>query len=92
MVPKIKDYPKKFYLKGACYKVKFIKNLEVLGETDPDKKTIKIRHGMSRHETFRTMIHEVLHLIEFEFPVDLPHKTVYKLEEAIFMFLMDNFS
>ena len=89
-IPHIKDYPKKIYLKEAVYKIKFVKNLENLGETDPDKREIRIRKGMSRNETFRTMIHEVLHFMEFEWPFEIPHRTVYKLEEAVFCFLIDN--
>lgn len=89
--PNPKNYPTHIYLKGDCYKVSFVKGLKCLGITDPEKYTIKIRAGMSRAETFRTMIHEVLHVLEFSWPIKLKHKTVYKLEEAIFSLLMDNF-
>lgn len=90
-IPKISDYPKHVYLRSAVYKVRFVKNLKVLGETDAAKCEIRIRKGMSRNETFRTWIHEMLHFFEFEFPLNIKHKTVYKLEKAIFAFLMDNF-
>lgn len=92
MIPHIRNYPKKVHLKGETYRLVFVKNLENIGEIDSGKKVIRIRAGMSRHETFRTFIHEVLHFIEFEWPIDIPHKTVYKLEEAIFSFLLDNFT
>lgn len=90
-VPKIKDYPKELFLKGDCYKVVFVKNLKNLGEVDPSSHTLRIRAGMSRNETFKTFIHEVLHIIEFSWPLPIPHKLVYNLEEAIFSFLLDNF-
>lgn len=84
-------YPKKVYLRGECYRVEFVKGLKNIGETDPTKKVIKIRKGMSKNETFRTYIHELLHFLEFEFPVKIKHKTVYKLEKAIFQLIIDNF-
>lgn len=61
------------------------------GETDPVKCTITIRAGMSRRETFKTLIHECLHLIEFEMPLKISHKMIYDLEEGIYQILVDNF-
>lgn len=90
-LPRPSKYPKKVYLKGATYKIKFVKGLEDLGHTDSGKNIICIRAGMSTNETFRTFIHELLHVLEFEWPIPLKHKTVYKLEEAIFSLLLDNF-
>lgn len=90
--PRQDQYPKFIYLRGERYKLRFIKNLADLGETDSETQTIKIRSGMSKNETFRTVIHEILHVVEFEWPVRLKHKTVYQLEEAIFSLIMDNFT
>lgn len=90
-IPKLKDYPKKIYLRGATYKIKFVKNLKDIGLTDPSARIIKIRAGMSKNETFRTLLHEMLHFLEFEWPVKLRHKTIYKLEKAIFQLILDNF-
>lgn len=92
MIPKIKDYPKFIYFKQDKYKVMFVKGLKDLGETDPNEFTIKIRAGMSRVETFKTFIHECLHVGEFSYPLDISHRMVYRLEEVIFTFLMDNYS
>jgi hypothetical protein len=88
--PQIKDYPKEIYLREAAYKIQFVKNMKDLGSTNPNKRVIKLRAGMSRNETFRTLLHEIFHLIEFEWPIQLKHKTIYKLEEAVFHFLADN--
>lgn len=90
-IPKPSQYPKRVHLKGETYKIKFVKGLKDLGNTDASKNLIRIRKGMSNTETFKTVIHEILHLLEFEWPIRLKHKTVYKLEEAIFSFLLDNF-
>ncbi len=89
-VPAIKDYPKHIYIRGDRYSLSFVKNMQFAGSTDAGDRTIKIRAGMSPHETFRTAIHEVLHAIEFSWPVKIKHKAVYKLEKAIFQLLLDN--
>jgi len=90
-IPSIKDYPKKIHLRHTTYKIRFVKRLGACGETDPNKFEIRIKKGMSRNETFRTLLHEVLHLVEFEWPVKLKHKTIWKLEAALFDLLIDNF-
>lgn len=92
IIPAIKDYPKELYVRGDRYRVLFVKNLENIGETDSGKLTIKLRAGMSKNETFRTLIHEILHAIEFSHPIDLKHKVVYELEEALFNLILDNFT
>lgn len=90
-IPKIEDYPIQIYLRGSTYKIVFVNNLKDIGVTDPSARVIKIRAGMSKNETFRTFLHEILHFLEFEWPVKLTHKQVYKLEKAIFQLLLDNF-
>lgn len=90
-IPEIKHYPKEIHLRGETYKIVFVNNLPDLGETNAVTRTIKIRAGMSKNETFRTVLHEILHFIEFSWPINLTHKQVYKLEKAIFQLLLDNF-
>lgn len=90
-IPKHSEYPKQLWVKGDSYKILFVKNLKFLGETDSEKHTIKIKAGMSKNETFRTFIHEALHALEFSYPIKIKHKTVYKLEKAIFQLFIDNF-
>ncbi len=90
-VPEIKDYPKELHIGGDTYKIVFAKNIGFSGDCDQGKHRIRIKAGMSKNETFRTFLHEALHAIEFSIPVKIKHKTVYKLEEAIFNLLVDNF-
>ena len=89
--PEQSQYPKKIYFRNECYKIKWVKGLSCYGTTNSDTKTIKIKAGMSRRETFTTLIHELLHVAEFEGPIKLKHKTVHKLEKALFELLVDNF-
>ena len=65
--------------------------MKSIGETDSNKREIRIKAGMSDNETFKTFIHEVLHFIEMEYPVKIKHSLVYELEQAIYEFVVDNF-
>lgn len=84
-------YPKKIHVRGTTYKVVFVKKLDCLGETNWETRTIKIKAGMGKNETFKTFLHELCHAVEFSWPIKLKHKTVYELEEAIFQLLLENF-
>jgi hypothetical protein len=90
-LPKPKSYPKEIFFGSEKYKIKFKKNFDKYGETNAAKKTITIKAGMSRRTTMTTLIHELLHVLEFEIPVKIKHKTIYKLESAIMELLLDNF-
>jgi len=91
MLPRQKDYPDRIYFQNEIYKVRFKKKLDCYGLTNARKKTITIKAGMSARETLATLIHELLHVLEFETPIKLKHKTIYKLEEGIVELLLDNF-
>jgi hypothetical protein len=76
------------------YDVKWVKRFKrksTLAECDPGDHTITIKLGQSRAETFRCMIHELLHAIEFECEIDIPHKMIYALEEPLALLLLENF-
>lgn len=90
--PKQKAYPKVLHVRGDTYKIRFVKGLKNLGETDAGTMIIRIRAGMSRAETFKTFLHEALHAIEFSTPIKIKHKMVYELEDAIFSLILDNFT
>jgi hypothetical protein len=40
---------------------------------------------------FKTFLHELTHCFEEEYKIKISHKAVYKLEEAMFDFLVNNF-
>lgn len=43
---------------------------------------IIIRKGLSKRETYKTLIHELHHAFEFEAGKKISHKTIYLLEKA----------
>jgi len=90
-LPTQKQYPKSIHFSLQTYEIRFVKNLKHYGDTDPEKKLIRIKAGLSPRMTLTTFVHELLHVIEFEHPLKLAHKTVYSLEAAILELLLDNF-
>ena len=64
---------------------------DVIGEKEStmaecryDFKQIVIKNGQSETETWKSFIHELIHAIEFEFRIPIPHKITYLLEDAVF--------
>jgi hypothetical protein len=89
-LPNQSNYPKFIYFGPERYKVKFVK-MDDYGETDPVMKEIRIKKDISPRETMSTFIHELLHVVEFEADIPIKHKTIHRLEKALFELLVDNF-
>lgn len=88
-----KDYPREFHIGDEIYRLKFVRKLpkDTVGECDPSSKEIRILVGQGKNETFKTVIHEIMHaLFEFENDIEIKHMFIYKAEEVIFQFLRDN--
>lgn len=90
-IPGKKAFPKQIYYGHECYKIRYKKRLGCFGMTDSEKKVITIKSGLSPRQLLATIVHELLHVIEFERPIKIRHKQVYKLEAAIVELLLDNF-
>ncbi len=90
LVPQDK-YPSKIHVGSEVYTIKFVRGLKCYGVTDSGDKTIKIKKGLSPRETMKTLIHELLHAVDFEHDIGIKHKKVYALEEALFGLIYDNF-
>jgi hypothetical protein len=61
-----------------------------MGLCDFDKRTIYLASGLSESERLKTFVHECLHALSVEHGFDLPHRTVYALEECLVKFLKLN--
>jgi hypothetical protein len=68
----------------------FVDALDTRGETRFEYKQIVLLRGMSDAQTFETLIHELLHAIEHEYEIKLPHASIYSLEGAIHAILRLN--
>jgi hypothetical protein len=61
------------------------------GHCDGETAIIDILMGLDPMETYRTLIHELLHAIEFEYDLHFPHHLIYKLEEPLLAAVVANF-
>ncbi len=50
------------------------------GTACPETRTIELCSKMGRRKMLSTFIHEVLHAIEFEYQIKIPHRLIYALE------------
>lgn len=64
--------------RGFCQKTKDIQRIVML-------------KSLSRKVLFETLLHECLHLIEYEEGIAIPHGLVEKLERPLAKLLLDNF-
>ena len=78
--------PAKVRLTGkVAYEVVWTDGLgkDTCGECRYDSKQIILKNGLSQRLTTQTFIHEVLHAVEFEYGIPIPHTIVTQLDEAL---------
>lgn len=94
-LPRIKDYPKSILVRDEEYRISFVKVIKgdptTLGQCCSSECKIWIKKGQGPAETLKTFVHEVLHALEFEYKIKIKHRSVYRLEVAIFELLLANF-
>jgi len=95
-LPPLRKYPKELHVNEETYSVRFVdkipgEKLDVHGICDSGKHEILIRKDLTKSQTFRVFIHEVLHALEFEYEIKIEHKTVHQLEKAIGDLFIANF-
>ena len=94
-LPKVKEYPRRLLIGDSHWELKFKRLIidngtKCVGLCDPGDQEILISQGLTSDDRLKTFIHEVLHAMEIEGDFNLDHKHVYKLEELIFSFLINN--
>lgn len=94
-LPPLSKYPRLITIGGEPWRVEFVRQIkksrQTLGLCEFSEKTIYIRRGQSRKETFATFVHECLHALEEEYNFELKHKHIYALEQGIVELLIENF-
>lgn len=100
--PRVRDFPREILVGDAIYTVRFVRkiddgtkipegsDLEIVGLCDPSEKEILILQGLDPLERFKALVHELLHCLEFEHDIEMPHTLIYKLEEPIVQLLIEN--
>lgn len=93
ILPAEKNYPKRIHVGDTTYRIKFVKSCgkNTLGLCDGTKEIIYIRKGLGPAARFKTLIHEILHAIEFSHGIPLKHSKIRLLEEAIADIFIQNF-
>lgn len=95
-LPGYSDYRTEFHVGEETYLLKFVSRMPAVGKgavglCDPESRTIYVKKGLSKSMLFRTVTHELLHAIEFEMDLNVPHKLIYQFEKAIVDTLLMNF-
>lgn len=94
------EIPHKVEIKpGVFYYVAFVNKFD-----DPDQygectssesgvasRTILILKDMTPEEQFDAFAHELLHAIEFEYKLKIPHKLIYSVQAPLAFILRQNF-
>lgn len=96
--PKQSDYNKDWVIGDNLWRVKFVRHIPhdvagriCLGMTEPSEQIIYLKLGQGARGRFHTFLHEILHVIEDEYGLVIAHDLIYKLEEPLSRFVIDNF-
>lgn len=89
--PELEDYPDTIRIGKTSWKISF--SNEVLkddwaGYCCDESRTIYLAAGMGKKETFVTLVHELLHAMDFDFDIRIPHRVVYGLEEPLALLIL----
>lgn len=94
---RMRDYPKDVQIGDSVWSIRFVRNLGqtettiTWGLCDPGEQTIFVRMGQKPVERLKTVLHELLHAIEEEYDLELPHRLIHQLEDPLARFLIDNY-
>jgi len=70
--------------------IKKFKDDQTLGECRPETRQIVIKEGQSDKETIKCFLHEVMHCVAIERGIELSHKSIYELEDALYYLIFHN--
>jgi hypothetical protein len=81
-------------INGKDFKVEYLKEEETMPVADgfnfPRKSLIKISKKLSREQKLDTLLHEVIHVIDYDCQLELSERQVHVLGTQLFGFLKDN--
>lgn len=95
------NYPERLKIGDRYYRIRFVKSIRGckksvlskgtnVGLCDEARAEILIRAELTTDEKLATLIHELIHAMEFEYQIKIPHEAVYQYEKAVFDFLCAN--
>jgi Zn-dependent peptidase ImmA (M78 family) len=91
--------PRRWLVGDNVWTVKFVrkfkwdgvKDSDLMGLCDPERQEILIKVGIDQKDRIETLVHELLHAIEFEYDIKIGHKLIKKLEGPITKLIIENF-
>lgn len=91
-----KDVPRELLIGESLWVIKFARVVpgeekDLLGLCNPCEKTIYIKQKQSFQERLDTLIHELIHAINFEYNFEIKHQHIYKLATCFAKLVVDNF-
>jgi len=95
------SYPERLKIGDRWYRIRFVKSIRgcrkpvtakgtSVGLCDEARGEILIRNELTSDEKLKTLLHELIHAMEFEYQIKMPHAAVYQYEEALFDFFCAN--
>ncbi len=64
---------------------------KIIGLTVPETQQVLILQGLEPLERLEIFVHEVFHVLEFQFDITIDHKLIYALQKPVARMILDNF-
>lgn len=91
------EIPKKIRVSGIDYKIELVEEIkddihspDYRGIALIKQQKIKILNSYKVDDKFRTLLHEVLHIIDDDYKLELPEDTVRRLGSGLYEILKNN--
>lgn len=93
-----RDIPRQFYIRDAVYEVKWKRDLtafiglpgRTIGFCHEADQIIYVQLGLSVEDRLMVVCHEVLHAIEFEWKIKIPHWLINRIDRPMALFILAN--
>lgn len=88
--------PHRIFIKAkVAYEVVYVDRFDdptirALCRVTGDSRQILLLKTLKGEALYSSLLHEILHAIEFEFKLPIPHKLIYRLETILFRILKLN--
>lgn len=98
MLMRQRDFPKQIVVKDSIWEIRFVRKIHFgsagtytsYGLCDPGDKVVYIQMRQSPKERLVTFVHEVLHVFEEEYNIQLGHGIINKLQYPLAEFIVEN--
>lgn len=82
--------PKSVKILGKRYAIKVIKGGDVLGLSDNTRNVLSIRDGQNWQQLRDSLLHEIVHSIEYSAAIELEERQVHALGCCLYQLIAEN--